>query len=392
MEEGLASVGIKMSARSAMQAPPFISPFSRGRLYLQSATRAPGFLRIMATKGSDEDESPSSDEGSARRSAFSIIRSGFMEALVAIAAARFKANDGPAREELRQSWLSSRSAAMTSTNEMDTTPTLLEQTEPQSNAGYAKPELTGPGFSFSAAGLLFPYHLGVSQCLMEHGCITEKTPLSGSSAGALVSAVIASGVSMGDAMLATKDLASDCRKNGTAFRLEMVLKKSLEVCLPEDAHIRASGRIRVAITQVFRSPRALLVEHFNSKEDLINALLTSCFIPGYFAPRPVTRYRNRICIDGGLTSFMPPTSAEITVCVCAFPAAQLGLKDIGISPDCNPPESRASTRQLLSWALEPAADDILDNLFDLGYHDALVWITEHKFSALAHRVTREDDP
>lgn len=130
----------------------------------------------------------------------------------------------------------------------------------------------------------------------------------------------------------------------------------------------------VAVTQVFRQPRGLLVDYFDSKEDLINALLTSCFIPGYvqkllwppkrvlfnmpkqklrkycrvscqhliyvswllwfcshkpltsphkscwklwfryLAPRPVTVFRNRICVDGGITLFMPPTAADQTVC------------------------------------------------------------------------------
>ena len=51
----------------------------------------------------------------------------------------------------------------------------------------------------------------------------ENTPLAGSSAGALVSAVIASGLTMDDAMLATKELAADCRKNGTAFRLGVLM-------------------------------------------------------------------------------------------------------------------------------------------------------------------------
>ena len=31
--------------------------------------------------------------------------------------------------------------------------------------------VTSPGFSFSAAGLLFPYHLGVAQFLIENGYI-----------------------------------------------------------------------------------------------------------------------------------------------------------------------------------------------------------------------------
>ncbi|KAJ0010834.1 hypothetical protein Pint_33322 [Pistacia integerrima] len=79
--------------------------------------------------------------------------------------------------------------------------------------------VTSPGFSFSAAGLLFPYHLGVAQFLIEKGYIKETTPLAGSSAGAIVCAVIASGASMQEALNATKILAEDCRARGTAFRL-----------------------------------------------------------------------------------------------------------------------------------------------------------------------------
>lgn len=49
--------------------------------------------------------------------------------------------------------------------------------------------------------------------------IQETTPLAGSSAGAIVCAVIASGASMQEALKATKILAEDCRNRGTAFRL-----------------------------------------------------------------------------------------------------------------------------------------------------------------------------
>lgn len=35
--------------------------------------------------------------------------------------------------------------------------------------------VTSPGFSFSAAGLLFPYHLGVANCLIQKGYIKVRT-------------------------------------------------------------------------------------------------------------------------------------------------------------------------------------------------------------------------
>ncbi|KAI3445658.1 hypothetical protein Pfo_002323 [Paulownia fortunei] len=245
--------------------------------------------------------------------------------------------------------------------------------------------VSSPGFSFSAAGLLFPYHLGVAQLLIEKGYIKETTPLAGSSAGAIVCAVIASGASMQEALKATKMLAEDCRLRGTAFRLGAVLKDILDKFLPDDAHIRCNGRVRVAVTQILWRPRGLLVDQFDSKEDLINAVFTSSFIPGYLAPRPATRFRNRLCIDGGLTLFIPPTSAAQTVRVCAFPASRLGLQGIGISPDCNP-GNRVSPRELFNWALEPATDDILDKLFELGYLDAVVWAEENP----VERIVRDD--
>ncbi|KAG8089980.1 hypothetical protein GUJ93_ZPchr0011g28414 [Zizania palustris] len=187
-------------------------------------------------------------------------------------------------------------------------------------------ELTSPGFSFSAAGLLFPYHLGVAQCLIDRGYITERTPLAGSSAGAIICAVIASGNTMQDALQVTKVLAENCRSKGTAFRLGAVLKDVLDEFLPDDLHIRCNGRIRVAITQLSWRPRGLLVDHFDSKEDVISAVITSSFIPGYLAPRPATFFRNRLCIDGGLTLFMPPTSASETVCHnCSFCSCQIIL-------------------------------------------------------------------
>ncbi|MBA0553042.1 hypothetical protein Golob_012260 [Gossypium lobatum] len=243
--------------------------------------------------------------------------------------------------------------------------------------------VTSPGFSFSGGGFLLPYHLGVAQFLIEKGYIKETTPLAGSSAGAIVCAVIASGATMDLALKVAKILADDCRRKGTALRLGAVLRDLLDEYLPPDSHTRCNGRIRgeydnlktdryFAITQILWRPRGLLVDQFDSREDLINAVITSSFIPGYVAARPAAIFRNRLCLDGGLTFFMPPTSASKTVRVCAFPASRMGVEGIGISPDCNP-ENRVTGRELFSWAREPADEEKFERLFELGYLDAAVW-------------------
>lgn len=48
---------------------------------------------------------------------------------------------------------------------------IWEQREVDIEAEKKRGLILSPGFSFSAAGLLFPYHLGVSQCLIEHGLL-----------------------------------------------------------------------------------------------------------------------------------------------------------------------------------------------------------------------------
>lgn len=58
--------------------------------------------------------------------------------------------------------------------------------------------------------------------------VQETTPLAGSSAGAIICAVIASGSSMQEALQVTKKLAEDCRLKGTAFRLGVCNYSSIE--------------------------------------------------------------------------------------------------------------------------------------------------------------------
>ncbi len=73
------------------------------------------------------------------------------------------------------------------------------------------------------------------ECVWERkmvGLWQEDTPLAGSSAGALVCAVVGGGLSMYDALQATKELAHDCRTYGTAFRLGVsLIPFSFDFCL-----------------------------------------------------------------------------------------------------------------------------------------------------------------
>ena len=72
-----------------------------------------------------------------------------------------------------------------------------------------------------------------------------------------------------------------------SFSLHRELRTLLETLLPEDAADRARGRLFVSLT-VARNKRNLLVTDFRGKEDLIEAVAASSFVPaisGFFPPR-----------------------------------------------------------------------------------------------------------
>lgn len=60
---------------------------------------------------------------------------------------------------------------------------------------------------------------------------------------------------------------------------QAVLNAFLQTHLPEDAHERCNDRAYVAVTRVVPLARPVLVHRFTSRDDLIQALMTSCHIP-----------------------------------------------------------------------------------------------------------------
>lgn len=78
-----------------------------------------------------------------------------------------------------------------------------------------------------------------------------------------------------------------------------MLDSTLRQVLPDDVHTTCSGGIHVAVTRVTPGLSPTLVSRFADREDLIQALLTSCHIPWYFDGSLVRSFRATPCFDGG---------------------------------------------------------------------------------------------
>ena len=90
-------------------------------------------------------------------------------------------------------------------------------------------------------------------------------------------------------------------ENGTIGRLGQVLREMLHTYLPEDIAERASGRVKIGMTDFNRFESfpfsGVLVDEFFSKDDLIDAVCASCHIPGYLGPSIGSPFRGQVMSD-----------------------------------------------------------------------------------------------
>lgn len=211
-----------------------------------------------------------------------------------------------------------------------------------------------------------------------------------STAGSLIAACIKSGMLMDDIAEQCLRLMHDCRTQGTRGRLGPVLENFLRRNLPEDAHERCSGKAYVAITKAVPYVKPVLLSEFHSRDDLIQALMTSCHIPYWVNGKPFTDFRGQIHLDGGLTNFIPIVPGSTGIRVCCFPSKQLttSLYRIDISPDSF--EAWPYTmKQMIQWAFEPADEYMIQLLIEKGKKDAIAWMKSMDLEEEACRAEQE---
>ncbi|NXG57522.1 PLPL1 protein, partial [Hemiprocne comata] len=110
------------------------------------------------------------------------------------------------------------------------------------------------------------------------------------------------------------------------------LRDTLDKYLPSDAHQLVSGKLHIIITRL-RDWRCTVVSEFASREELIQAITCSCYIPLYFGLIPPV-FRGVRYVDGELAmwqaDFVSPTTitvsalaGEYDICPKESPAAFL---------------------------------------------------------------------
>ncbi|WIA18357.1 hypothetical protein OEZ85_009822 [Tetradesmus obliquus] len=285
------------------------------------------------------------------------------------------------------------------------------------------------GVSFSGAGFLIFYYIGVLEVLSKLGVLKPQAKLAGASSGALITTSYCGGLSPTEIIGAGHDLAKACREeNSCSGSLDRMLRKTLQAHLPPDAWMkcRNKGYLSISAGNPLGPSNPLLVTDFKSQDDLISAAAVSSFIPLWSGSRITTYFRGMEAFDGGysLQQPCPPdvkycirissknpswpqnrgigsffsllgrlgsssssSSSSITEAASSYPAIQSTGADG--KPDPNLVQLAASSNvdiapgvfskmpfsqsQWSDWALSPADDSTLKHMYRLGKSDAEAW-------------------
>nr|XP_019951488.1 PREDICTED: patatin-like phospholipase domain-containing protein 2 [Paralichthys olivaceus] len=237
--------------------------------------------------------------------------------------------------------------------------------------------------SFSGSGFMATYQLGVAQCFLNYvPWILSTAPyVLGASAGSLVAAAVVCEMSP----ITIRDEIIHFAKQMKAFTLGPFnpsinvfhwLESVLNKYLSPDAHNLASGRLAVAMTRLSDGKHIVMTE-FQSKEDVVQALLCSCFVPWYCGILPPS-FKGEYYVDGGFSGMQPvlPVSCSNTLTVSPFsgetdicPSDTPCIWDMVVSGSTLKGNMANSFRVIN--ALYPMALETLDQAFYSGYKDTI---------------------
>ncbi|XP_070298757.1 patatin-like phospholipase domain-containing protein 2 [Salvelinus sp. IW2-2015] len=245
--------------------------------------------------------------------------------------------------------------------------------------------------SFAGCGFLGIYHIGVASCLLEQApyLIKGAAKIYGASAGALTASVLASQASIAKCCEDVIETAKEARKRNLgplhpSFNLVKVIRSGLERDLPANAHTLASGRLCVSLTRV-SDGQNVIVSEFKSKEELIQALVCSCFIPIYCGLIPPS-FQGVRYVDGGISDNLPQSELKNTISISPISPFS-GESDIcPRDTSFNIHELRFTNTSIqinlgnmyrLSTALFPPEPKVMAEICQSGYKDALRFLEEN---------------
>lgn len=131
---------------------------------------------------------------------------------------------------------------------------------------------------------IFNLPVGVGVCFKKYASHLLLHKIAGASAGALVACSLLLDVPLDLMAKEFFDIVNEARAHKLGpfspnFDIQTNLLNTIRQYLPLDAHERVNGKLHISLTRIFDC-KNIVVSQFNSREDLLDALACSFFIPG----------------------------------------------------------------------------------------------------------------
>uniref|UniRef100_A0A0R3RLS1 PNPLA domain-containing protein n=1 Tax=Elaeophora elaphi TaxID=1147741 RepID=A0A0R3RLS1_9BILA len=245
--------------------------------------------------------------------------------------------------------------------------------------------------SLSGCGFLCMYHAGVCAAIKEYAPQLLQNQISGASAGSIIAAGVICDVCISQAASIFLSVVFEARSYtfgalNRDFDLMKLVRIKLEAMLPSNAHELCTGRLRISVTRS-SDMKNVILDEFRTKDELIDAICCSCFIPvygGFVYPT----FRNEVYIDGGASDNQPvvdtdtitvsPFSGESDICPTDEESASLfDWNFAGTS-------IRLTANNLYRAALclfPPSAEECV-SMCRLGFSDALKYLISNGFTSV----------
>ncbi|XP_057608023.1 omega-hydroxyceramide transacylase isoform X2 [Chionomys nivalis] len=186
---------------------------------------------------------------------------------------------------------------------------------------------TPHSISFSGSGFLSYYQAGAVDALRDLAprMLDTAHRFAGTSAGAVIAALVICGIEMEEYLRVLNKGLAEVKKSflgplSPSCKMVQMMRQFLYDVLPEDAYKFATGKLHVSLTRV-TDGESVVVSEYTSKEELIEALYCSCFVPVYCGFIPPT-YRGERYIDGGFTSMQPCAFWTDSITISTFSSQQ----------------------------------------------------------------------
>lgn len=251
--------------------------------------------------------------------------------------------------------------------------------------------------SFAGCGFLGIYHVGVAVCFKKYAPHLLLNRISGASAGAIAACFLLCDLPISAITSDVLELVRLARKRtlgpfSPTFNVQEVLEEGLRKNLPEDAHLKVSGKLHISLTRLpgFRN---VIVSRFHNKEDLVQALLASSFVPFFSGSHP-PKFHGAYYMDGGFSNNLP-TLDESTITVSPFCGetdicprdASSQLFHVNLANT----SIEVSKQNIYRFAriLYPPKPEILTKMCMQGFEDALRFLQTNNLIRCAHYIAVE---